>query len=335
VRPRDFKEDSVRHLLVGLFLLSFVLGVKAQSNIIDAYTQSGADVCAKIQNGYNALPSTGGTVDARGFQGTQSACASGLSLTTKPAYILLDKATIPLGTNQIIIQNDAVRIKGAPSFHNAEGTQFTYSGNSGAIYIGDGTHEIYNVEVSGVQVVAQGSAASSTNAVGIWCRNCRYAKMDEPSVQGFAANVGIAFQSTSSSFDATNDVYQPFLWNNLAGIYTSGTSGGHTANQLRITGGFVICNNISGSSGIYFDVYSNLMQVWGTDIESCKYGIRNVGSFTFISGSHTENILTGGSHILNDVGATNLGEFGHTFSGGATYFTDSGTGTRRCDYSTC
>lgn len=323
----------LKNLLAVLVGLLFVPMGWAQSNIVDAFTQPGADACAKIQNGYNSLPSTGGTVDARGFQGTQTQCASGLSLTTKPAYILLDKAKIPLGANSIIIQHDAVRIVGAPSFQDQEGTQFTYSGTGAAVLIGNGTSEIYNVEFSGAQILAQGAATSGTGAGGIFCVLCLYTKMDQVSVRGFEANLGITFQGNNNGYGSTNELSQPFLSDNFFGIYTYGTSGTHASNQLRITGGFVTCSTKANSAGIYFDANSNLEQVLGIDIEFCTNGIVNLGGSNYISASHTENIPSNGTHIYN--GGTSLFESGHSFFGAGTFFVDNGTGTRRCDEVVC
>jgi hypothetical protein len=296
---------------------------------------AGADVCAKIQAAYTDLPSTGGVVDARAFQGTQSSCSSGLNFSgAKPVRLLLDRALIPLGTNQVLITANATTIEGAPSFNAADsGSQFTYTGSACAVDVGDGTNAIFNVGLSGIAVVASGGATSSGTACGMRFRNSRYARVLQPNVQGFAAGTGITFQGAGSNFDATNEIQMPFVWNNLTGIYTTGTAAGH-ANQLRIVGGFVICNNIANSQGIFFDSFSGLMQVIGTDVESCFYGIRNEGGdLTYISGSHTENIMAGGSHIRNQ--GTLLTELGHTYAGAQTHFSGSGTIQLRCDADLC
>src|SRR5215469_2639431 len=71
-----------------LSLVTMVRVVSAQTNIsagtinnvVMADTQTGSDACAKITTAVGKLPSTGGVIDARGFQGTQG-CAVAPSFT--------------------------------------------------------------------------------------------------------------------------------------------------------------------------------------------------------------------------------------------------------------
>lgn len=60
--------------------------------------QSGSDPCAQITNAFSSLPTTGGIVDATAFQGSQTACASTLTL-SKPGQLLLGAATFTLDGN--------------------------------------------------------------------------------------------------------------------------------------------------------------------------------------------------------------------------------------------
>jgi hypothetical protein len=255
---------------------------------------------------------------------------------------LLDKAKIPLGSNDIIIQHDAVRIVVAPSFNDQEGTQFTYGGTYRAIQIGDGTKSDLQRGGQWLQVLAVGAAVTSAASSGIFCVACRYSKMDQVSVRNFSADLGIAFTSASTAYASTNELSQPFLANNLFGVYTEGANATNATNQLRIVGGEVTCSSLPNSNGIYCDINSNLMQVVGVDIEGCLNGIVNAGYLNYISGSHTVNILHGGVHIHNLSQAGNLGEYGHTFAQGTgvpnastAWFSDAGSGTRRCDQFIC
>jgi hypothetical protein len=62
-------------------------------NTIMADQQTGADACIKIHAALALLPSTGGTVDARGFQGIQTCSANPWNSITAPATLLLGHAT--------------------------------------------------------------------------------------------------------------------------------------------------------------------------------------------------------------------------------------------------
>ena len=57
------------------------------NNVIEADTQAGSDACAKINAAIGLLPSSGGTVDARGFTSPQT-CASTLPISTPNVKIL-------------------------------------------------------------------------------------------------------------------------------------------------------------------------------------------------------------------------------------------------------
>lgn len=76
------------------------------NNVIYADQQAGADACAKITAAEAILPASGGIVDARGFQGAQSACSAGFAIgtNTKPVQLLLGTAFI-LVQNQVTISS--------------------------------------------------------------------------------------------------------------------------------------------------------------------------------------------------------------------------------------
>jgi hypothetical protein len=63
------------------------------NNVVYADGQAGADASAKISACIAALPSTGGTCDARGLEGAQTLSSDFLSGVTKPARILFGDAT--------------------------------------------------------------------------------------------------------------------------------------------------------------------------------------------------------------------------------------------------
>lgn len=291
-------------------------------NRVHAERFPGADPCAQITNAVNALPSTGGVIDATAYQGTQTACAAGFTL-SKPLTLLFGPATFPLGSNSINITSDAVDIQGVPGFNTSKGTYFTYTGTACAICLNSGgSGSLYNDIILGVTIVASQGAVSSTSAVGIYAQGLRYSHFSDVSTQGFAADIGIAYQATSGpGLSATNMLDNPQFFNNKIGLYTAGTGGG-TSSQLVVRGGFILCNAIVGSVGIQMDVTSILNQVWGTDIENCSNAVQLISASSITNnifmGVHSESIT--GTHYLIGAQAVNTQVTNPTFAGGGTHF---------------
>lgn len=79
-------------------------GAKAADNVQLADQFSGADPCAKITAAQAALPSTGGIVDGRGFQGTVATCSAGFTVgsSTKPVLLLLGAVILPVQNSVVI-----------------------------------------------------------------------------------------------------------------------------------------------------------------------------------------------------------------------------------------
>jgi hypothetical protein len=74
---------------------------------------TGADACAKIAAAITALPSGGGTVDARSFTGDQT-CASSIVLgsTTKPVTLLLGNSRLIISTSPAITIHNGSKVLG-------------------------------------------------------------------------------------------------------------------------------------------------------------------------------------------------------------------------------
>jgi hypothetical protein len=70
------------------------LSCLAAHNVVYASAFSGSDPCAQINAAIKALPSTGGTVDARGFQGTQSCASNPFAGITSDVELLLGDVAI-------------------------------------------------------------------------------------------------------------------------------------------------------------------------------------------------------------------------------------------------
>ncbi|MES2970921.1 MAG: right-handed parallel beta-helix repeat-containing protein [Patescibacteria group bacterium] len=103
------------------------------NNIRYANQFSGADGCAKIAAALADLPSTGGTVDARGLEGTQACASNPFASVTKPYKVLLGHATYTLGTNVEFVTSTP-----SSGSHIIEGigdtTVLVYSDNTGPTY---------------------------------------------------------------------------------------------------------------------------------------------------------------------------------------------------------
>lgn len=83
----------------GTFGVTGATTLSKLNNTIYADQQAGADACAKIVTSCGLLASTGGTVDATGFQGNQT-CAAGISCAAnKPIKIKLGAAPLITGSS--------------------------------------------------------------------------------------------------------------------------------------------------------------------------------------------------------------------------------------------
>lgn len=79
------------------------------SGFVDALGATGADMCAKINNACTAkLPSSGGTIDARGFSGPQACNSDPFAGCNKPLTLMLGAAqivsSVPWSTPQVAFQ---------------------------------------------------------------------------------------------------------------------------------------------------------------------------------------------------------------------------------------
>src|SRR3990167_7495711 len=104
-----FCDDGV---WVRLADVSGTVAFKVQNNIRYADQFAGANAGAKIQAAHDDLPSTGGTIDARGFEGAQAFTST--LVIAKQITLLLGCATFTMtgGTNELIRIEKSVIIKG-------------------------------------------------------------------------------------------------------------------------------------------------------------------------------------------------------------------------------
>jgi hypothetical protein len=142
------------------------------NNTIYADQQSGADACAKITTALGLLPSTGGIVDATGFQGNQ-VCAAGVTFpANKPITLKLGAWALIAGTNTAITvpASGVVCIKGfGPTFggsgntsiitSTASSTAMSWAGSRGCLE----NVEILNTVGDGLTLTASGTNSVSHN----------------------------------------------------------------------------------------------------------------------------------------------------------------------------
>jgi hypothetical protein len=86
---------------------------KSVNGVVMADQYTGADACAKITAAVAALPSGGGTIDARSFTGDQT-CASNIVLgsTTKPVTLLLGNSRLIISTSPAITIHNGSKVLG-------------------------------------------------------------------------------------------------------------------------------------------------------------------------------------------------------------------------------
>ena len=82
-----------------------------------ASTFPGADMCAKITAAITNLPSTGGVVDARSFEGSQACVTNPFTGTTKRVTVLLGVATIQMQAQWTVWANSRVIGQGRGQTH--------------------------------------------------------------------------------------------------------------------------------------------------------------------------------------------------------------------------
>lgn len=84
------------------------ISATAYNNVVEANTQTGADACVQIAAAIAALPTTGGTVDARGIQGAQTCAANPFAASNKPVQLLLGGVTITLSACWAVPSNTVI-----------------------------------------------------------------------------------------------------------------------------------------------------------------------------------------------------------------------------------
>lgn len=130
--------------------------VKDLNNVLKCDQFSGANAGAKIAACIAAIPSTGGTADARGFQGAQAINQDVFSGVTKPVTLLLGAATFTLGASQSPA-TDGVAIIGLDSHDTA----LSYGGSGYAISAGSQTVNVAGFRISDLSILLTGDSSNA------------------------------------------------------------------------------------------------------------------------------------------------------------------------------
>ena len=110
------------------------LSVQTLNGTAAASKYPGTDMCDKIATSIASLPSTGGTVDATGFQGDQTCSSNPFSGASKPVKLLLGAVTITSTATWTLPAN--VIIEGVGGQYGAlSGTVLKFTGAGPAIHI--------------------------------------------------------------------------------------------------------------------------------------------------------------------------------------------------------
>jgi parallel beta-helix repeat protein len=244
----------------------------------------GADAGAKIAAAIADLPSTGGTVDARGLEGAQN--VSTPLVINKPVRLLLGSATytLPTGSNPIAatgfdVESDNVQIIG----NGSTVLQATRDWANGTFYaIGVFGFTGFVAEGLDIRITTTGTMPTTTYAIeGICVRGAR-TTYDPPSTNFRIANNRIWVRGAVT--DETN-AKQSAIW-----IFGGSTS-------LRAKGGVISDNVLDDSHGRGIYLYD------AENVTIAENVVRNLGS-TIVGGGTARGIRIIGSRAVSVVGNT-------------------------------
>jgi hypothetical protein len=264
--------------------------------------QSGADACAKITTALGLLPSTGGIVDATGFQGNQ-VCAAGVTFpANKPITLKLGAAALITGSNVAftIPASGVVSIKGLGPIASGSGTTSIVSSTASSAAIswagsegGIEDLEIFNTAGDGLALVGSGTNSVQHN----------HFKHLQISSAGtiVSGKVGLHLTANSATALVTENVFENVIINDFDISELLDTSGAQGP-----TDNYHMGWTYSGFAG------------FGTAGIKITSGDVNTWTHGFISERTTGVRLTAGSYNMF---------LGNRFETGATDVNDGGTGT--------
>lgn len=317
--------DAGNSPVTGNLTLNGTLGVKGAAslsivnNVVKADQQTGADACEQITAAQALLPSTGGLVDARGFQGSLSACPTTDSVgggftiggASKPVTLLTGKATFTVNA-PVIIGGSSSHVIGSGSGQQTiffQGASFP--ANTPVLQIGNGsvlasaTFENLNVNCNVV--------ANSIGAENAWGQELSGFFGD--TIQN-CTEYGVWYEGSNAQNSGGGRLYV------LNGNATSSTKGiwVHNVTQFRGIQDATISTNdasvegvglsIDGSNGLFIGIHLEL-STKGIDMGAVTGSVAN---FEHISGgdASTTDLITientaGNRAIFKDIINENSG----------------------------
>lgn len=302
---------------------------------VDASIITGDTLAAKISTAITMLPATGGTVDCRGFIGSQTLGAD-LVINKPGVRILWGRATINQQAFSITLSSTShgFSMQGAGPWGSnlvfgggstGRGTSFVYTGSGTAWAFGDltGSTLLRWIEVNNITLHMTG-AADTANVVGLWMRRVLFADLHNLCILGSVTsdNQVLCRLDGTGSYTSFVRFTNPSFNGGGIGWHFTG-DGVAAANACQITGGNYAGNNNMTSKGILSDNDSNGNRVDGLDVENCAEAYKLVGTS---SGWVVEGRIEGNTKDV-DFGASTVGNWVKVSHGTiAPNYTDAGKG---------
>jgi hypothetical protein len=283
-------------------------------------------------------------------------------LPPRGGVVVFPAATCYLGTAGIVIARNGIHLLGqGGSALGGVGTILTYGGTGAAITIGQQGALNYNDAIDQLQIMATGSATTSSTARGLELDNSQYFVSHNIGVTYFGAGVGVLAQGNGSicggqCFTANNTFYDANIYANFVGVRSAVVNGGVGENILGFHGGWSIgagSSPVAGSIGFDIQSASAGGVVENLDSETYATCVKIAGQGWRFTSSHTEfctqhiNLTSSSNHniftahvpasvgsfaaIWADAGADN--HFYGSSSGGSTNFI--GKNTIRPSFDAC
>lgn len=252
----------------------------------------GTDFGAKVLLAEAALPSEGGTIDARGLNGAQSLSA-GLTLTK--AYVTLKYTahmSLAMGSYRITVLADGVHVEcdtpwGAVLMNGAyPQPALVFSGTGSAFVVGDGTTVLHQFVATDVGIDNRGADVA---AVGLEIKATLYFELNRycylGSLNASTTQVGLTIDGTHASlFAGWSVIRAPIINRAYRGIRSTG-SGSNTGNAILVLGGSLqgANNYASGTAGRGLWIEGGKRWfVDGLDIDNFEAGVYCETSNNFI-----------------------------------------------------
>ena len=207
----------------------------------------------------------------------------------------------------------------------AVGTQFIYSGTGSAVSIGQTSTFIFRAGLENISIVATGSAAASSSAVGVTMRNGQYCIFKSLSIKSFGGGIGfLDLADGATYYSASCSMYDPSFWGNYIGFRSTTINSGVGTNAFSWFNGFVI--GTGNTTGIGIDLLANAKQFafYGTDNESAQILWNITGQGHRFLGTRSEFSQ---NHIVMNTGSIHNIFVAHAVStgGGESIYIDNGT----------